>query len=59
MNKPVDRNERKRKAFRFIGNYGTILGLLLMVVMFSILSPRAFPTVSNLLNVLNNAALSA
>ncbi len=59
MNRIVDKSERKRKVFRFIGNYGTIMGLILMIAIFSILSPRAFPTISNLLNVLNNAALSA
>ena len=59
MNNNVDKMERKRKAFRFIGNYGTIIGLFIMMVVFSILSPRAFPRISNLLNVLNNAALSA
>lgn len=59
MDNPIARQDAKRKAFRFIGNYGTILGLLVMMITFSCLSPRAFPTVSNLLNVLNNAALSA
>lgn len=59
MNKTADHIERKRKTFRFIGNYGTIMGLVLMIVIFSILSPQAFPTISNILNVLNNAALSA
>lgn len=59
MNRSVDKMERKRKAFRFIGNYGTIIGLFIMMVVFSILSPKAFPRINNLLNVLNNAALSA
>lgn len=59
MNRTVDKMERKRKAFRFIGNYGTIIGLFIMMVVFSILSPKAFPRINNLLNVLNNAALSA
>ena len=30
-----------------------------MIVVFSILSPKAFPTMTNFLNVLNNASLSA
>lgn len=59
MDKAVDRMERKRKTFRFIGNYGTIIGLIVMMIVFSILSPKAFPRINNLLNVLNNAALSA
>ena len=59
MDKAVDRMERKRKTFRFIGNYGTIIGLIVMMIVFSVLSPKAFPRINNLLNVLNNAALSA
>lgn len=38
--------------------YGTIIGLLAMIVTFSILSPRAFPTVNNFTNVLNQASLA-
>lgn len=59
MNHTLSKQERNRKAFRFIGNFGTIIGLMVMMIVFSCLSPKAFPTVNNLLNVLNNAALSA
>ena len=59
MKNSLSNQEKRRRLFRFVGNYGTIIGLLLMILVFSALSPRAFPTVSNLLNVLNNAALSA
>lgn len=45
--------------FRFIGNYGTLIGMLIMILVFSILRPKAFPTVNNFLNVLNNASLLA
>ncbi|PTE08625.1 ABC transporter permease [Mesorhizobium helmanticense] len=38
--------------------YGTIIGLLAMIVAFSILSPHAFPTVNNFTNVLNQASLA-
>ncbi|AZO00826.1 ABC transporter permease [Mesorhizobium sp. M9A.F.Ca.ET.002.03.1.2] len=38
--------------------YGTIIGLLAMIVTFSILSPHAFPTVGNFTNVLNQASLA-
>ena len=54
MNNALD---KKRKIYRFIGNFGTIIGLLVLVAVFSILRPKAFPTISNLLNVLNNASL--
>lgn len=38
--------------------YGTIIGLLAMILTFSILSPHAFPTVNNFTNVLNQASLA-
>ena len=41
-----------------LGKYGTLLGLALMVAVFSALAPAAFPTFSNLLNVLNQASLA-
>lgn len=59
MNDTIQKKETKRKFYRFVGNYGTIIGLVIMIVVFSILSPRAFPTLGNLFNVLNNASLSA
>ena len=52
-------SQKKRNAFRFVGNFGTIIGLLLMIVVFAILSPKAFPTINNFLNVFNNASLLA
>lgn len=42
----------------FFARYATILGLLAMMVVFSLLSPRAFPTVNNFTNVLNQASLA-
>ena len=38
--------------------YATIIGLVLMIVVFSVLSPRAFPTFNNFINVLNQASLA-
>ena len=38
--------------------YATILGLAAMIVFFSILSPAAFPTFNNFINVLNQASLA-
>ena len=38
--------------------YATILGLVLMILTFSVLSPRAFPTLGNFTNVLNQASLA-
>src|SRR5882757_2923913 len=42
----------------FFARYGTIIGLLAMVAAFSVLSPKAFPTLSNFTNVLNQASLA-
>ncbi|MBV9748364.1 MAG: ABC transporter permease [Acetobacteraceae bacterium] len=41
-----------------LAKYGTLLGLALMLAVFSVLAPVAFPTVSNLINVLNQASLA-
>src|SRR3984957_16118996 len=38
--------------------YATILGLAAMIIVFSILSPQAFPTFNNFINVLNQASLA-
>ncbi len=47
-----------KRALGVFARYATIIGLLLMIAAFSILSPRAFPTVSNFTNVLNQASLA-
>src|SRR6476620_8352568 len=47
-----------RAALGIFARYGTIFGLVVMVVIFSILSPRAFPTLGNFTNVLNQASLA-
>ena len=49
----------KKSIFRFIGNFGTIIGLIAIIIIFSILRPNAFLTLNNILNVLNNASLLA
>ncbi len=38
--------------------YGTIIGLVAMIAAFSVLSPHAFPTTGNFINVLNQASLA-
>ena len=47
-----------KAALGVFARYGTIIGLVAMIVVFSILSPRAFPTVNNFTNVLNQASLA-
>ena len=46
-----------KAALGLLARYGTIIGLLLMIGIFSILSPAPFPTLDNFLNVLNQASL--
>jgi ribose transport system permease protein len=53
------RLSRRAKAYLgFFARYGTIIGLIAMMAAFSILSPRAFPTAGNFINVLNQASLA-
>jgi len=47
-----------KAALGIFARYATILGLVLMIIAFSVLSPRAFPTLSNFTNVLNQASLA-
>ncbi|PDQ23041.1 ABC transporter permease [Mesorhizobium sanjuanii] len=49
---------RTKAVLGIFARYGTIIGLLAMIVTFSILSPHAFPTVNNFTNVLNQASLA-
>ncbi len=49
---------RAKAYLGFLARYGTIIGLLAMIVAFSLLSPRAFPTTGNFVNVLNQASLA-
>lgn len=47
-----------KTALGFFARYATIIGLVGMIAAFAILSPRAFPTVNNFTNVLNQASLA-
>ena len=47
-----------RIGLALFARYATIIGLALMIVIFSILSPDAFPTLNNFVNVLNQASLA-
>ncbi len=49
---------RSKLVLGVLARYGTIIGLLAMIVAFSFLSPRAFPTLGNFTNVLNQASLA-
>ena len=47
-----------KTALGFFARYATIIGLVAMIAAFAVLSPRAFPTVNNFTNVLNQASLA-
>jgi ribose transport system permease protein len=47
-----------RNGLAIFARYATIIGLVLMIVIFSVLSPDAFPTFNNFINVLNQASLA-
>ncbi|KQT43163.1 ABC transporter permease [Aureimonas sp. Leaf454] len=49
---------RAKTALGLFARYATIIGLLAMIAAFAILSPRAFPTLNNFTNVLNQASLT-
>lgn len=59
MNNQAINNDRTRRNLRFVSKYGTLIGLLLMVVVFSILKPTAFASFNNFLNIFNQGSLSA
>lgn len=50
---------QRRAALSFVAKYGSLIGMLVMIAIFSIAAPRAFPTLSNFLNILNQASLTA
>lgn len=49
---------RAKAGLGLFARYATVVGLALMVLVFAALSPRAFPTVNNFTNVLNQASLA-
>lgn len=55
---PAPAPARHKQALGFLARYGTIVGLLVMIAVFSFVSPMAFPTVANGVNVLNQASLA-
>ena len=46
-----------RDWLTLFARYATILGLLAMTLAFAVLSPKAFPTLANFTNVLNQTSL--
>lgn len=56
---PLRTGSGRRAALAFVAKYGSIIGMFLMILAFSVAAPRAFPTLSNFLNILNQASLTA
>jgi ribose transport system permease protein len=50
---------RRRDALVFVSRYGTIIGLLAMIVFFSVNAPGTFFSGANALNILSQASLTA
>ena len=51
--------DRRRVALVFLSRYGTIVGLLLMVIGFTLARPTTFFTLPNFINILNQSSLTA
>ncbi|MGD9914936.1 MAG: ABC transporter permease, partial [Rhizobiaceae bacterium] len=50
---------RRRTALIWLSRYGTIVGLVAMIVFFSISAPGIFLSKANFLNILSQASLTA
>lgn len=50
---------RRRQFLHLLSRYGTLAGLFIMIVIFSIAAPDSFPTTTNAINILNQSALTA
>ena len=60
MNNPLNTGRiNTRKGLIFVAKYGTLIGMLLMLVSFSLAKPNSFPSATNLVNILNQSSLTA
>jgi ribose transport system permease protein len=50
---------KKHDTFLVVSKFGTIIGMVIMLLVFSIAVPHIFPTPRNLVNIVNQASLSA
>ncbi|WP_382305017.1 ABC transporter permease [Herbiconiux sp. UC225_62] len=56
---PKQRKSSKRVALVILSRYGTLIGLGLMIIGFTIKAPTTFLTLPNFLNILNQSSLTA
>jgi ribose transport system permease protein len=50
---------KRRKTFLMVSKFGTIIGMVIMFLAFSIAVPNIFPTPLNMVNIANQASLAA
>jgi ribose transport system permease protein len=50
---------RRRNTLLAVSKFGTIIGMVIMFLAFSVARPRIFPTPLNMVNIINQASLSA
>lgn len=62
MNDSVEQSiAKKQKSVRVSGilaKYGTLIGLALLLIFFSVSKPNAFPTLNNFINIFNQGSLA-
>jgi ribose transport system permease protein len=49
----------RERFFLFLAKYGTLVGMLIMIIAFTVASPGAFLSITNFKNIVNQAALAA
>jgi ribose transport system permease protein len=52
-------NTSGSRILGFVAKYGTLIGMLLMLLSFSLAAPKSFPSFTNLINIVNQASLTA
>jgi ribose transport system permease protein len=55
----INNKINNKLALVFVAKYGTLIGMLIMLVGFSLSKPNVFPSTTNLTNILNQSALTA
>jgi ribose transport system permease protein len=55
----INNKINNKLALVFVAKYGTLIGMLIMLVGFSLSKPIVFPSTTNLTNILNQSALTA
>ena len=59
LNTAIEDKIRYRRTFLAVSKFGTIIGMGLMFLGFSIAAPNIFPTPLNMVNIINQASLAA